>query len=98
MDGFYFVFVDLGVVTQTRILLFSNGKINTTVKNHLESMDKAVYDPIKKHIYVSDLNQEVGSIFRIKTIGNTAPNVAETIIASMPEFDLQTDVYKVMIL
>lgn len=61
----------------------------------LECMDTDAYDPIKKHVYVSDSCHKRGSIFRIKTTGNAACDNIETIVASTSEFDLQTTMHSI---
>lgn len=84
-NGFYFVFVDLGVVTPAQIQFFLNKTVETTSAVRLKNMVAIAYDPIKKDIYISDTIQKVGSIFRIKTTGDTAYSVIEPIVASTSE-------------
>lgn len=87
-NEFYFVFADLGVVTPTQIQFFLNRTADITSAVRLKNMGAVAYDPIKKDIYVSDANQKIGSIFRIKTTGETAYNVIEPIVASTSKFNL----------
>lgn len=76
------MFLDLGVITPAQIQLFGKNVVENTAADRLKDMIAAAYDPIKKDIYVSDTNQKVGSIFRIKTTGRDAYTIVEPIVAS----------------
>ncbi|VVC43190.1 Hypothetical protein CINCED_3A018444 [Cinara cedri] len=72
---------DLGVVTSAQIQFFKNKEIETLAADRLKDMTAIAYDPIKKDVYVSDANQKVGSIFRMKTTGDAAYTAVEPIVA-----------------
>lgn len=84
--AFCFVFTDLGVVTSTQIQFLRQNVTEKIAVNQLKTMVAIAYDPIKKDIYISDDNQKVGSIFRIKTTGEGAYTTVEPIVASMSNF------------
>lgn len=79
---FDFISLDLGVITTDQIQFFSNKVVVNTAADRLKDMIAVTYDPIKKDVYVSDSNQKIGSIFRIKTTGENANSVVEPIVAS----------------
>lgn len=80
------MFADLGVVTPTQIQFLRQNVTENTAADRLKTMMATAYDPIKKDIYVSDDNQKVGSIFRIKTTGEAAYTTVEPVVASMSNF------------
>lgn len=77
-----FVFTDLGVVTQTQFQFLTNNTIDRTAADELKNMVAATYDPIKKDIYISDSNHKAGSIFRIKTVGDSKYSVVQPVVNS----------------
>jgi len=74
--------VDLGVVTPAQIQFLTKNVVENTAADKLKNMGAIAYDPIKKDVYVSDANQKVGSIFRLKTTGDSAYTIVEPIVAS----------------
>jgi len=79
---FVYWFIDLSVVTPAQIQFLTKNVVENTAADKLKNMGAIAYDPIKKDVYVSDANQKVGSIFRLKTTGDTAYTTIEPIVAS----------------
>lgn len=70
------------MVTPAQLQFFNNKTVETSAADRLKDMVAIAYDPVKKDVYVSDANQKVGSIFRIKTTGDDAYTSVEPIVAS----------------